>query len=322
MKLFITALLCAMSLGITINAQDLLFVKENATGDGSSWTTATNLQKALSIAKEGTQIWVAKGIYLPTKDKNRDASFSITKNLKLYGGFIGNETAINQRDIRLNKTILSGEINSKKIDDNSYTVVYIENATNSTVIDGFTIKGGFATGSTQAGTTQRCGGAIFNNGNKGAGSNPIISNCVFQDNIAREGGAIYNYASNGSSSPIISNCTFTNNQADLDGGAIYNNASNGKSNPLMINCTFKDNLANYGAGIYSNTKNGSSNISLKNCAFKNNMASMWGGGIFGNEKAGLQLALTNCTFNENYPTDINKEITVGKVNTARTRDAK
>lgn len=321
MKIFQTILLVVL-LGTTINAQSLLYVKANADGSGASWQDAASLQTALDVADNGTHIWVAQGIYLPTDEDDRSASFHINKEVKIYGGFVGNETSLSQRDIRINKTILSGEINTKTPDDNSYTVVTIEGASNETVLDGFTISGGMADGSTASGTAPRCGGAIFNDGTSAGASNPVIRNCNFKDNIAREGGAIYNYGLKGESSPLVSNCTFTNNQADLDGGAIYNNAANGDSNPRLIDCTFKENVAGYGAGIYSNAKGGESSVDLNGCIFKDNMAYMWGGGIYGNDKEGFTIALDDCSFANNYPTDINKEITVGQVNTARITDAK
>ncbi len=33
--------------------------------DGDTWGTATNLQRALSIAVAGDEIWVASGVYYP-----------------------------------------------------------------------------------------------------------------------------------------------------------------------------------------------------------------------------------------------------------------
>ncbi|RMD98731.1 MAG: right-handed parallel beta-helix repeat-containing protein, partial [Bacteroidetes bacterium] len=48
---------------ITVQAQ-VIYVKPNAQGDGTSWENATgNLQKALQSATEGTQVWVAAGTY-------------------------------------------------------------------------------------------------------------------------------------------------------------------------------------------------------------------------------------------------------------------
>jgi len=319
MKLFLTAIFAFLF--TTINAQELIYVKANATGDGTSWQNAANLQTALDLATEGAHLWVAEGTHLPTEGSDRNASFIIDKDIKIYGGFNGNETSMTQRDLRINKTILSGEIASNKIEDNSFTAVTIEGASSEMVLDGFTITAGMADGSTLPGTASRCGGAIFNDG-QSQSSNPIIRNCIFQDNIAREGGAVYNLGLNGESSPVLSSCTFKGNQADLDGGAIYNNAANGNSNPKLVDCTFKDNVAGYGAGIYSNTKGGDSKLDLNGCIFQDNMAYMWGGGIFGNEKAGFVVAMDDCSFANNYPTDINKEITVGQVDTSRSRGAK
>jgi len=149
MKLFLTAIIAILF--TTINAQELIYVKANATGDGTSWQTAADLQTALDLATEGAHIWVAKGTHLPTEAGDRSASFIIDKNIKIYGGFNGNETSISQRDTRINKTILSGEIASNKIEDNSYTVVTIEGATSEMVLDGFTITAGMADGSTLPG---------------------------------------------------------------------------------------------------------------------------------------------------------------------------
>jgi predicted outer membrane repeat protein len=319
MKLFLTAIFAILF--TTINAQQLIYVKANATGDGSSWQSAADLQTGLDLATEGAQLWVAKGTHLPTESRDRSASVVVDKDIKIYGGCIGSETSISQRDARINKTILSGEIASNKVEDNSYTVITIKGASAAMILDGFTITAGMADGSTQPGTAARCGGAIFNDG-QSVSSNPIIRNCIFKDNIAREGGAVYNLGLNGESSPKLLNCTFKSNQADLDGGAIYNNAANGNSNPILVNCIFKDNVAGYGAGIYSNTKGGDSKLDLNGCIFQDNMAYMWGGGIFGNEKSGFEVAMDDCSFANNYPTDINKEITVGQVDTSKSRGAK
>ena len=303
-------------------AQDIIFVIPNGTGNGTSWEQASDLNNALEYAPAGAQLWLAEGTYLPTAANDRSASFMIDKDLKIYGGFNGNETSLTQRDIRTNATVLSGEIGTADFADNSYTVVTIQGASANTVLDGLTIMSGNADGSTAPGTAARCGGAIFNHGTQGTASVPVIRNCIFRDNSAREGGAVYNYGRNGESSPTLVNCTFKNNQADLDGGAIYNNAADGDSNPVLTDCTFQNNVAGYGAGIYSNTANGESHINLNGCVFQDNMAYMWGGGIFGNEKAGFEVALDECSFANNYPTDINKEITVGTVNTAKIRGAK
>ena len=87
-------------------ADATLFVDKNATGsdNGSSWSNAyVDLQDALVDADDfvtcvgGTvDIWVASGIYTPgvgTTD-----SFVLLNDVSLYGGFVGTETVMTERD--------------------------------------------------------------------------------------------------------------------------------------------------------------------------------------------------------------------------------
>ena len=94
--------------------ESIIYVDADA-GDGeetgASWNDAyTDLQDALAVAGASDQIWVAEGTYVPTSTEDRAISFVINNGVKVYGGFVGNETAVWQRDIDENKTILSGNI--------------------------------------------------------------------------------------------------------------------------------------------------------------------------------------------------------------------
>jgi hypothetical protein len=48
-----------------------------------------------------------------------------------------------ERDPELNLTVLSGEIGTGAINDNTYHVVYFNNVGNQTLIDGFNITAGY-----------------------------------------------------------------------------------------------------------------------------------------------------------------------------------
>ncbi|TRU68373.1 MAG: cadherin [Microcystis viridis Mv_BB_P_19951000_S69] len=265
----------------------ILYVKSGSTGNGSAWNNAYgSLASALTAAQAGDEIWVTAGTYKPTTGTDRTASFTLKNNVAIYGGFAGTETARNQRNITTNVTTLSGEIGAAGIADNSYHVVSATGTIstplgNSSILDGFTITGGNANGTTG---NQGNGGGVYVSGasptlsnisfrdnsgvNGGAlynesGSNPILVNTLFEYNTATRGAAIYDDLS----SPQITNGTFRLNTAINDGGAIYNTSS---SNPTIVDSVFSRNSANTGSGgaIFSNL----SNPNLINSSFSGNVA--------------------------------------------------
>ena len=222
----------------------ILYVNANATGnnDGSSWANAfTNFETAIAAANcfYGNQIWVARGTYKPTSGTNRDAAFTMRNNLSIYGGFLGVETMLSQRNYRLYPTILSGDIGVQgNSADNSFSVVRnnANGLNNTAVLDGFTITGGNANKGEYIGNR---GGGIFNRL-----SSPFINNCIIVGNSAAEyGGGIFHE----SSSAQIVNTVLAGNTA-LFGGGAYNESAT----PTFINCTFASNQVSFtGGGFYS-----------------------------------------------------------------------
>lgn len=150
------------------NFKTPIYVDVAATGNnnGTSWENAYNsLTDALDSASPHATIWVAKGTYTPTtKDSDpRKATFTIRKNLNIYGGFSGNETKLEQRNLKENITILSGDLQGNDANeftyesadrqDNAYNVITFrgnpsanKNGETIGIIDGFTITGGNANG--------------------------------------------------------------------------------------------------------------------------------------------------------------------------------
>jgi len=290
-------------IGLSLQAQ-VIYVKPGANGNGSSWVQAFGeVQQALKIAKAGDQIWVAAGKYYTTRTNNRQVSFSIPKGVALYGGFQGFETQIDQRDWRTQLTVLSGEIGGPGSEDNAYTVVYTQGANAQTVVDGFIITGGMANGNGQRGDLRTCGAGWFNDGSNGS-SKPVIRNCLFTGNIARNGGALYNYGHQGEASPVVSHCQFVKNQADLDGGAIYNDGANGISDAQITSCLFRRNEATYGAGLFNTGEHGQAKPFIKDCLFMANNSYISGSGLYNFHKGkGIcKPVVQGCRFENNYAT--------------------
>lgn len=300
-----------------VDAQNF-FVRMGATGKGTSWSDASgDLADVLKKATPGTQIWVAKGIYKPTSDNNRNLSFQILDGVQLYGGFAGHESTIEERNLTENPTYLSGEIGQPGQGDNSYNVVYFHNTSSTAVLDGFFISGGNANSDDiREGARTRCGAGLYINGENGATCKPVIRNCELSGNYGRDGAAVYINGRNGETSPKFENCVFKNNEAGLDGGAIYNDGRlNGKSNPILTKCTFEKNMGTYGGAICNATESGICNLTLENCNFIENAAYLRGGALFslnGDEKCYLEIS--DCNFQGNYPDDQNMIFTS---NTAR-----
>ena len=277
LKIWIT--LGAGLLANVLSAQTL-YVTPEGSGDGSSWQQAGDLQRLLAEADAGTQIWVARGTYYPTPGTDRTASFVIPEGVRLLGGFTGNESGAVQRNPTVNETILSGEIGSTEPDDNSYNVVYTEGVSAATLVDGFTVTGGYAMGVGRPHERVRCGGGWYNNGSETA-SNPTIRQCKFAQNVARDGGALYNNGKGREASPELTACTFYENRAADDGGALYNyGGRGGVSNPTLVDCTVRGNAANYGAGLFNHGGRGESSPVLQGCQITQNVAHVQGSTLY------------------------------------------
>lgn len=296
--------------------------------DGSSWALPMLLQTALSTPSCG-EVWVKSGVYTP--GAARTDTFNILPGAYVFGGFAGSETSRDQRDPVANVTILSGDIDTNdtntdgnNIDEtsadiqgsNSYHVVLMDGTTGTpitlgTILDGFTITGGEADGTSpqnfggglycigKGGSSNACtpilsnlifsgnsavdGGALFNDGSYSGTGSPMLSDVTFSGNSATSnGGAIYNEGYYGSSEPIFSGVTFSGNSSSGNGGAIYNGGGNGTSSPTLVNVTFSGNTGHSGGAMYDDgSSSGVSSPTLSNVTFSSNTAD--GGGAMFND---------------------------------------
>lgn len=289
-KFLLGVLLC--SFGIAVNAQT--YVNANATGanNGTSWADAyTDLHSATYNTTSG-EIWVAQGTYVPSKTftnnipgNNSLKTLRVQFNVQVYGGFNGTETALNQRNWKNNPTIISGLVATGV---KSYNVIRFDGNNNTTILDGFIIQDGLATGTS---ALEKLGAAIYMNN-----ASPIIRNCTFRNNSAQEhGGAVYSITG----SPEFMNCEFKNNSTvQYDGGALYVTTS---TSTKVVNCLFNGNTAARYAGaiVIQNT----TTSQVNNCTFVNNQRGTGSGkAIFLSSTAGSPaMSVNNCVFYNNLP---------------------
>lgn len=89
---------------------DTTYVAADGTGDGSSWQSPTPcLNESILVRgfyKSG-HIWVKEGTY--KGDSLSNCVIQLKNGIRIYGGFAGTESGINQRQPELHPTILDGE---------------------------------------------------------------------------------------------------------------------------------------------------------------------------------------------------------------------
>lgn len=279
----------------------VIYVDHKAVGiaSGQSWADAfIDLSDALCIGTElggrgvSVEIWVAEGVYHPTRlddpDDPRSASVGLRNNVSILGGFVGNESSSAERDAQTNLTVLSGDIGIPDDNsDNCYHVLVGSGCDPTAIIDGFVIEKGNANGS--SGVQAHGGGLMIR------GGRPTIRKCVFQGNRAVVGGAISCLEARFlifGSSPLIEGCQFIQNTATSRGGAI----NNSDSSPEIRESTFEQNVAPNGAAIYCNA----SMETITQCVFDQNLADQRGGGLY--VTAGGHPSVVSCTFQNNRGT--------------------
>lgn len=267
-------------------------------GNGISWASAyTDLSDAIEDAKAGDEIWVVQGTYLPGgENPTVNASFNIPEGVKIYGGFAGTESDLNQRDVINNVTILSGDLEMNDISGNNsinrtdnvhHIMTFDYNITNSTVVDGFTFSSGHCDGSGLI--ESKGGGAIFSYGS------PLLANNTFTNNYAVFGGAICSKSEN-AAYMLVDNCSFSNNRATNNGGAVCIFSSGG----IFENSVFMFNESeNYGGGAIAVND---ADVEITNCIFQRNKAVAGGAIRLTNLMDTTFLMITGSTFIDNNAT--------------------
>jgi len=291
-------------------AAAVVYVDAAAAGanNGQSWADAyASLAEALAAAPDGSEIWVARGVYTPAANGERTTSFQLRGGVAVYGGFAGGEITRNQRDWAANVTTLSGDLGGNDgpgFANNGENSFHVVSGVNGATLDGFTVTGGNAAPNDSSSRCPECGGGIINidssprlanlivSGNTaraGGGilninSNPTLTNITIRGNVAIDGGGIFNI----NSSPPLTNVTISGNQANSGGGMV-----NDRSKSVLTNVTISGNVGNAGGGMYSFN----SSLALTNVAVSGNT----GSGIVNINNT---LVLTNTTISGNTPAGV------------------
>ena len=221
------------------------------------------IQAAIDASIDGETVLVRDGTYTGAGNKNLDLSGKAITVCSEYGP-------------------ASCIIDCENFDRGFY---FHCDETNTTVVDGFTVKngnsgpGGAIYCSHASPTIINC--ILINNiesvGNGGGGiccdtANPMIKNCRIENNSGALGGGLRCISY---SSPTIINCIISNNTATGTGGGFY---CADHSGPVIENCTVSGNsTGEYGAGLlfYNN-----SNAIIKSCLISENIATSDCSGVY------------------------------------------
>lgn len=259
-------------------------------GDGSSWAQAITLEKALSKAKAGDEIWV-KGYEDITGHiyKAPKGGFVLPSGVAMYGGFAGDETIKNDLPTGRHKyqmkyqTALVGDFNTND-KASQQLIIYPENTTRTdnathvltlqmgvtqdntndgnkpTIVSGFLIAAGNASGENISANGRGGGIYVVNSNDNNAGSRYFrISQCNFANNYGMRGGAIYVDNSCTNQLSAISYCSIFNNVAGKRG------TSENEGGGMWIDGT----ATVYNCNINNNTNGGirlSSTSKIVNCS--------------------------------------------------------
>lgn len=258
----------------SLQAQNIWYVKNGATGNGNSWANASNnLQQVINNATEGDEIWIAQGTYQPAIN----TAFVLNKNVSLYGGFSNTGSPLfNDRNPHLYPTILQG--NQEHVLRAIGTLPNNKLLT-TTIIDGFSITNG---------TSDYGGGLLINFCDAEFRNLKIHNNTAL---LGEGGGIKIDYSNSkfiqvlvtnnnthkitgtdgdsggiriGNSAPTFINCVIANNHADGYIGGVY---SLNNSQPKFYNTIIYGNTADVSlGGTYPNDNyRGNNSVEFKNC---------------------------------------------------------
>jgi hypothetical protein len=239
---------------------------EVITVDDDGKADFASIQVAVDYASDGDEIVVAPGVY--TSDHPAHVVDLLGKSITLRSSDGPEVTFIDGEGVRRG-------------------VVFFNDETADTLIEGFTIRHGEAVpydydASGTIDVLEDDGGGLY-----ASESSPTLIRCTFKNNTSdHASAAAINYGS-----PEFTHCLFTENVSENGSGTIYLL----ESAATLNNCSFIANVASgYGGAVATRE----SDAVFQSCTFSENSAR--GGGAMSNLASSLQLI--DCTFKNNTAT--------------------
>lgn len=218
---------------------EILYVRENATGTGSSWADASgDLQLMMDNQFKGRSVWVAEGTYFANS-----SYFRLRDSIKVYGGFPANgNPTLNDRNVELHPTKMTSSYDA--VIGNFHPAS--KKLSSQTLLDGITI-------------TKHPNSQTYMYGLFESNSDAVYQNCTFTD-LTFGAADIRNTSQN-----TFLDCNFTNNTAVNDDVVTVNVHTGGEA--TFLRCNFINNYAFQSAAIQviSNGK-----VWVDECLFANN----------------------------------------------------
>ncbi len=320
-KMIVAVALMLTAMAMTANIH---YVKPGASGDGTSWQNAMgDLQAAIDQSQAGDEVWVAEGVYRPDSliraNKPRSSAFFLKDGVSLYGGFEGNETSTDEREMLrdgkpysfAHPSILSADddladkwqraiadgtsyrytwkfgndsLEIPGTHDNGAHVLFAATPiVQPTEINGFTLTGANAS----VWQAKAYGGALYAQGNVQLRKCRVVENSSYfyaqsTSDSNCYGGAVFLYSDG---EGVIEDCLFARNYAHSSYGNGYGGAVYARKCAIS-NCEFVDCVADNGGAVYNNGG------TMTGCRFEECYAS--GGGALFNNGDVTDLTVLSC----------------------------
>jgi predicted outer membrane repeat protein len=251
-----------------------IFVKQGATGSGTTWDNATGTIPT-GVLAANTKIYIAAGNYtinaLTTLEQD---------GILIQGGFPTTATG----------TSLSGYNplgNATRLTRVGSGGFYSEGSTNTADKDNkIEVKGIIFTGATG-------NGGLFA---LSTGHGNYTFTDVTAHGMTVTNGVIYLTTFNNGSVNVI-NCNFYENTATADGGAIYHSTENNNAKLVISNSVFSNNKADHGGALYITSINESFDaVSIDKSSFCGNSSQLYGGAIY---QTSSRIKINASTFSNN-----------------------